>query len=128
MIALEVLINGVRQFLAGVEDWDLIHANILARRAASDDQKTDLYTINISGLPTQTQKGVLEHIRWGEKEVSLGDEITLRFVSVDSADAPIKRFRSDHEVQENPFTEEELLAFEKEDYLRLKAKFEASSV
>jgi hypothetical protein len=36
----------------------------------------------------------------------------------------VKRFRSDHEVQENPFTEEEMREMRYNDYLNLKEEFE----
>ena len=45
-------------------------------------------------------------------------------VDTDHPDPPTKRYRSDKEVQENPFTEEELKEMRRQDYLELKKEFE----
>ena len=124
MIAIEILVNGVRHVLAGSEDWELLHANIVAQRAGSAGLDRDEFSIKISGMPLQTQPGTLEHMRWGSRQLELGDELTVRLVSVDSSDPPLKRYRSDNTVQECPFTDAEIEELERQDYARLKAKFE----
>ena len=119
MIAFEIKINGEKVLLAGIEDWDLIHANILARREA----ETNDYDLKIGGLPIQTEKDKLEHVRWADIKLNLNDEITIKIVEIESADNPIKRYRSDNKVQEDPFTDEEIFEMQKQDYLILKEKF-----
>jgi len=122
MIAFEITVNGKKFVVAGIEDWDLLHTDIMARREADDDGG-NIYDLKVGGLPIQTEEGKLEHVRWPEAELKVGDEITIRIVETDSADKPIKRYRSDKTVQENPFTEEEMREFQKQDYLRLKELF-----
>ena len=126
MIALEVSINGERVFLAGIEDWDILHANLMARRAQMQGED-DEFEIDVGGLAQPKVQNQLEHVRWGRKKLSVGDAITIRIVQVSTADTPIKRYRSDREVQEDPFTEEEILEMQKEDYLWLKKKFEVET-
>ncbi len=123
MIALEISINGKKVLTAGVEDWDLLHANIIAKRAR-EQQEHDEFDINVGGLPQQVEQEKLEHIRWGRKKLQIGDEITIRLIDTDSVDAPLKRYRSDKKVQEQPFTDEEIYQMQKETYLELKKKFE----
>lgn len=55
------------------------------------------------------------------RNLAVGMQVTIKIVEADRADEPVRRYRSDREVQENPFTDEEI---EREDWLRLKAKFE----
>jgi hypothetical protein len=127
MFALEVSINGEVALTAGVEDWTLIHADILALRA-NEKIEEDRFEIKVDGMPQQVTQGQHEHIRWGTKRLQLGDVIQVRLIETESVDPPIKRYRSDKEVQENPFTEEEIYEMEKETYLQLKKKFEKKDV
>jgi hypothetical protein len=61
VFALVISINGEEAATVGVEDWDLLHANLMARR--NDAPAENEYDLSISGLPIQTEKGKLEHIR-----------------------------------------------------------------
>ncbi len=61
MIALEISINGKKVLTAGVEDWDLLHANIIAKRAR-EQQEHDEFDINVGGLPQQVEQEKLEHM------------------------------------------------------------------
>lgn len=127
MLAFEIMINGEKVLAAGVEDWDLIHADIMARRA-KEAIESDEYELSVGGLPQQIEDGKLEHIRWGRTELKLGDQITIRLIETDAADPPIRRYRSDRQVQEEPFTEEEILEMQKETYIELKKKFEGTDL
>ncbi len=122
MLALKVSINGKENFVAGLEDWDSLHAVIMALREASDDN-TDLIDFKIGGLAEEVEAGKLEHVRWPTIKLDIGDEVTLAIIDANVADKPLKRYRSDSTVQESPFTDEELFELEKQDYLRLKEKF-----
>ena len=55
--------------------------------------------------------------------IVVGDEVSITIVETETVDKPIKRYRSDKSVQEDPFTEEELFELQKKDYLRLKELF-----
>jgi hypothetical protein len=125
MFALVISINGTQVLTAGVEDWDLLHTDIMAKREKGVELGE--YELNVTGLPVQVEKGKLEHLRWGRRPLKVGDEVTIRLAEVTTADAPIKRYRSDREVQEDPFTEEEVRQRQWETYLALKEKFEGGA-
>lgn len=122
MIAFEIKLNGKKLVVAGIEDWDLIHANIMARRGVNDNSD-NIYDLKIFGLPQQIEEGKLEHARWPETKLNVGDEVSIKIVEVDAAEKPLKRYRSDKNVQENPFTDQEIYEMQKQDYLALKEKF-----
>jgi hypothetical protein len=48
------------------------------------------------------------HLLEPRRSLKVGDEVTIRLMEVSTADPPIKRYRSDREAQESPFTDEEL--------------------
>lgn len=48
----------------------------------------------------------------------------VEVIETDDITEPRKRFRSDHQVQEDPFTEEEAREMRYQDYLELKKEFE----
>lgn len=123
MIAFEISINGKKFVLAGFEDWNLLHAHVNARRARKTGE-IDEFEITVGGLAEPRDPEILEHVRWGRRDINLGDEISFRLVEVPSADEPIKRYRSDRTRQENPFTEDEIREMQFQSYLRLKEIFE----
>ena len=122
MIAFKVLINGKQQFVTGIEDWDSLHAVIMAIRGDKDDPD-HTFDLKIGGLAQEVEPGKLEHVRWPNIDLCVGDEISITIVETNEIDKPIKRYRSDKSVQENPFTEKELLELQKQAYLRLKEQF-----
>ncbi len=123
MIAFEIEINGKKYCLAGIEDWDLLSTTMMARRSQNENE-IDEFELNVRCLAQQKVENQYEHVRWGRQELSIGDEIIIRIVEVSAADEPIKRYRSDKDVQENPFTEEEIYEMQKKTYIELKKKFE----
>jgi len=125
MIALDISKNGERMVLAGFEDWAILGATLTAHHDWRD--ASDEFDIDVRGLAQPVAEDQFEYVRWGRKKLSVGDAITIRIVQVSTADSPIKRFRENKGMTENPFTEEELLKMQKEDYLFLKKKFEGES-
>lgn len=123
MLALEVVLNGGKSLLAGFEDWDMLTAFLRAQRAGRTHVKNE-FELNVHGLAQPQTDGVYEYVRWQSLQLAVGDELVLRLVDVSEADPPIKRYRSDKTVQENPFTDEELEEMERQNYRRLKKKFE----
>ena len=123
MFAFDVLVNGERILTAGIEDWGLIHADVVANRSRGPDEE-DVYELSVSGVAQQVAKGKIEHVRWGRRPLSVGDEVTFRLVEAAKADVPIKRYRSDINIQENPLTEGEIRQMNLETYLHLKKIFE----
>ena len=63
-------------------------------------------------------------IEGGMDDLAVGDKVEIEVVETIEIDQPKKRFRSDHEVQEDPFTEEEAREMRYQDYLELKKEFE----
>ena len=123
MIAFEVSINGVKLLTAGAEEWDLLTSDVMAKRAR-ELQENDEFEINVRCLLQQVDQDKLEHMRWARRKLQIGDEILIRLIDTVSVDAPLKRFRSDSKVQEQPFTDDEIYEMQKETYLELKRKFE----
>jgi len=122
MFAFEISVNGTSTLLAGVEDWCSLSAILTAKRAR-DQNSVDDFDLYVGGLVLPDIEGH-HHVRWVRQHLAMGDEVTIRLVEVPEADAPKNRFRSDKNVQENPFTEEEIYEMQKEEYLRLKKIFE----
>ena len=60
---------------------------------------------------------IRHHFRWSERKLRVGSAVTVRVVDIDLPDPPVKRFRSDAEIQECPFTEEEMRQMRYDDYL-----------
>ncbi|MDP3460827.1 MAG: hypothetical protein Q8S09_16270 [Hyphomonas sp.] len=125
MIAFELSINGEPAGTFGFEDWTILSAILVASKAnARRPDSVDEFRLDIGGLETNREPGAHYHLRLFKTLLGMGDEVLLRIVETDLVNAPIKRHRSDRTVQESPFTEEEELEFEREEYERLKAKFE----
>jgi hypothetical protein len=123
VLAFEIEVDGERQFVAGTQDWSLLALHIDALRHG-DDPSGEEIRISMGGLSEPDANGVPHHVRWGNRTLQIGSKVTVTIVETDEPSDPIRRYRSDHEVQENPFTDEEIAEFERADWLRLKAKFE----
>lgn len=123
MLALVICINGEQLLVAGEETCELLTADVFAMRQSDADDSE--YHVGVSGLPEQREEGKSEHIRWKRLPFNIGDEISLRLTDVSTADKPIRRYRSDSKVQENPYTDEEIRERQWQSYLWLKKKFES---
>lgn len=128
MLALEVEIDGERFVVAGSEDWGLLSVILTAQRGTPDapavSARTDSVDVRVGGLTERDGSGQTHHLRWGNKELRLGSRVSVRVIEVDQADTPIKRYRSDAQVQENPFTDNEIREMRWKEYLELKKEFE----
>ena len=128
MIALVVEIDGEKYLVAGVEDWSLISAHLTAMRGSAGDSEAknpeDEIDLAIGGLTRPDASKQRFHFRWPRRELKVGSSVKITVVDVQECDAPIKRYRSDKEVQESPFTEEEMREMRRQDYLKLKEEFE----
>ena len=71
--------------------------------------------------------GAQYHVRWSKRQLTIGSKITIEITETDAPDEPERRYRSDREVQESPYSDEEIEQFEREEWLRLKAKFEPNA-
>ncbi len=126
MIAFQVEIDGHKTMLAGVEDWSILALHVNAIRNEEGDGK-DQIEFRAGGLSLPNGEDIRQHFHWAAEPLQIGSAISIRVVEVDRADPPLKRYRSDAEVRESPFTEEEWRELRYQDYLKLKAEFEQES-
>ena len=126
MIALKIRVNSEVMYVVGQKDVSILHSNVVVSRGNSERDVDDYIRLNTSGLSQDTDKGYPEHFRWKDRELQIGDVVEIEVVEADEIDAPVKRYRSDQEVQENPFTDEEVREMRYSDYLQLKEEFEGS--
>jgi len=125
MLAFDVEIDGARAFVAGTEDWSLLSLHVTASRKEDGSPVRDGYIeASMGGLTLPDDASVRHHFRWPVVPLEVGSVVTIKVVEVSSADLPKKRYRSDAQVQESPFTEDEEREMRYRDYLSLKAEFE----
>lgn len=125
MIALKLSVDGDELLTAGVEDWSLVNAQVLAMRSEPNSEVRDGYIeLAAGGLTMPDNENIRYHFRWPRVELPVGSVVTIEIVESENPTPPKKRFRSDAEVQENPFTDEEMREMRYQDYLNLKAEFE----
>ena len=127
MLAFEVLIDDQRVCPAGFEDRAVLSAIISAVHRREPKLGRNEIELSVGGLSETDANDVSHHLRWVRTELKLGTKVTVNIVDTDRPDEPVRRYRSDREVQEEPFTEEEIEEMERADWLRLKAKFEPES-
>lgn len=129
MLAYEVTVNGQNLPVAGMEDWSSMSIILSAIRDKDEEGGID-FTFHLGGLSLPDENGVDHHARWEKPQMglSVGSDIQIKIVDSDEVAPPVRRYRSDHEVQECPFTEEEMREMRYRDYLDLKAEFEPSDL
>ena len=124
MIAYEVRINGSLATTVGQEDMSILTAILTTSRGNQEQSIDDYIRLSLGGLSHETSDGYCEHFRWVVPDVEVGDRVELAIVETTEVDPPKKRYRSDHQVQEDPFTEAEAREMRYQDFLKLKAEFE----
>jgi hypothetical protein len=124
MIAIKIRVNGDLLYVIGQEDVSILNSNLVISRDNSERDVDDYIRLNAGGLSQDTDKGYPEHFRYKSQNLQVGDVVEMEIVDTDKIDAPVKRYRSDQEVQENPFTNEECREMRYNDYLQLKEEFE----
>lgn len=124
MLAFEIEIDGKHFCLAGVEDWSILAFHLDASRHSESDE----IRLSMGGLTQNDQNGVSHHVRWRDRQdLKVGSTVTVTVVDTNAPDPLLRRYRSDHDVQECPFTEEEMEEMQRAQWLALKAKFEPDS-
>jgi hypothetical protein len=125
MLAIQIDVDGERFAVIGAEDWSLLHADIIAMTAERDSKVRDGYIeLNAHGMTVPDAAKIRHHLRWPRKSLSVGSIVTMTVVDTTLVDPPVKRYRSDADVQESAFTDEEFREMRYQDYLALKAQFE----
>ena len=124
MLALKVEVDGAEPVMAGVEDWSVLGLNLSATRSDMSECFGHLRA-SVGGLSLPNMNAVCHHFRWKEWELRMGSGVVVTLVETDSPHPPLKRYRSDSEVREDPFTEAEAREMRLQDYLELKKEFGA---
>jgi hypothetical protein len=97
MIAMEVIKNGKKLCLAGAEDLGVLAASFSAGGRLGRDTwefagevTPPQMRLHVGGIASR--KGQSDtHLDWiGQLEIKAGDVVTLKFVEVDKADAPVE--------------------------------------
>jgi len=123
MLAFEINVNKEYIGNCGFEDWVVLNA-ILTALKPKDAPDEENVSFNVGGLADVNSENTGQYVRLIQRDLQIGDIIEIKIVESGQVIDPIKRYRSDSKIQENPFTEEEILQMEREDYERLRAKFE----
>jgi len=126
MIAFQIEVDGRPTVLAGAKDWSILALHVTASRQVGGG-RSDEVQLSVGGLSEDDQNGVSHHLRWKEQDLQIGTKVVVTVVETNVSDHPAKRYRSDAEIQENPFTDEETRELRWKDYQALKAEFEVSS-
>jgi len=125
MLAFEIEINGKKYVTAGVDDWSILSLHVTGSRSEENPLVRDgQIKLSVGGLTIPDHDKISHHFRWEPAPLEIGSNITIRVIDSHEVDEPKKRYRSDSEIQENPFTEEQMQKMKYEDYLALKAEFE----
>ena len=124
MLAFKIKINGIEKYIVGFEDWTTLGVDITAIKQ-NEHFPEDHINMTSRCSAEQIEPGKIEWARWQDHTLNVGDEISIEIIETQEATHPKKRYRSDSKVQENPYTEDEIVEFETETYQRLKAKFES---
>ena len=80
--------------------------------------------LHIGGLTQSDENGVSRHYRWATPNIQEGSRIEIEIVDSENCVPPARVYRSDREVQEPEFTEEEMRDMRYKGYLKLKKEFE----
>lgn len=123
MLAFKVTVNGEQLGVCGFDEWGVLNAHLSAGRGDGDDI-LDGVRLHVGGLERGSEEVPAHHLRFIGELLQVGDKVQFEIVDTDSVMAPLKRYRSDHEVKESPFTDAEIERMERESYEELKAKFE----
>lgn len=128
MIAFKIEIDGEEVVTAGFDDWSILALHVNASRgdpiSAFARAREDEVRFSVGGLSGRDDAGAAHHVRWKERLLEIGSQVTVKVVDTDRPDFPLNRYRSDANIQESPFTDEELKEMRWQDYLELKKEFE----
>jgi hypothetical protein len=124
MLAFEVFIDGERIYVAGVEDCAVLTALISATFRRPHSGTAGEIEFSAGGLMQSDAGGASYHMRWEPRQLQVGSQVTINVIETEQVDEPLRRYRSDRQVQESPWTDQEIEKFEREEWVRLKTQFE----
>ena len=125
MLAFEVFVDGERICVAGMADWAVMSVILTAvheGETAAGRPREGKLDVSTGGMSEKDGDGVAYHARWPRIDLAVGSQVTVNVLDTDDPDPPLNRYPSDR--PEKRFTDEEIEQMEREDYVRLKAKFE----
>ena len=104
MIAFEVLVNGIKACVAGLDGLGVLTAILSwAHRVPQSDgttsgeYPTQELTLEIGGLQSTRANQPDEHMSWLRSHLKVGDTVTINVKALDAVDEPESRVRQDSE-------------------------------
>jgi hypothetical protein len=122
MKAFRIVVDGKALGDLGIADFSV--ASVIVDFGRPAKVETIDYHFRVGGLTQPDKNGVSWHYRWACPTIQEGARIEIEIVDSDNCVPPTRLYRSDREVQESPFTEEEMRDLRYKDYLELKREFE----
>jgi hypothetical protein len=122
MKAFRVVVDGKAIGDLGVADFSV--ASVIVDFGRPSMAETIDYHLRVGGLTQPDENGICRHYRWACPSIQEGTRIEIEIVDSESCVPPTRLYRSDHKVQESPFTEEEVRNLRYQDYLSLKKEFD----
>lgn len=86
--------------------------------------RDDQCDFSISGMTERDESGKCHSYRWSTRKMPVGMRVTVEVVESSNGVIPVKWVPEEGELEQPPFTKEELREMWYEDYLRLKKEFE----
>jgi len=102
VLAFKIEVDGEHVALAGFHDWSVLGLHVPAGRGGLLPREH--LDLSVGGLSESDALGVAYHVRWRGRDLTIGSRVTVSIVDTDHPDPPVKRYRSDKEVQESSFT------------------------
>lgn len=96
----------------------MLASHISATRSA--EEKECLPRFSVGGLSHPDEEKNRNFFRWKEENLQIGDKVEIEDARTEEITEAVKIFRSNSDVQENPFTEDEMKEMRCQDYLELK--------
>ena len=122
MKAFRVVLDGKALGDLGVADFS--NTSIIIGFGRGSNAESIDYRLHLGGLTQSDENGVSRHYRWASPHLEEGSRIEIEIVDSDNCVPPTRLYRSDHEIQEPAFTEDEMRKMRYESYLELKKEFE----
>ena len=123
MKAFRIVVDGKVMGDLGVPDFS--NAHVIVDFGRADNAELIDYHLRVGGLTRPDKDGVCRSYRWACPGIQEGARVEIEIVDSEKCVPPTRLYRSDHKVQESPFTEEEMRNLRYQDYLTLKKEFEA---
>jgi hypothetical protein len=122
MKAFRVVVDGNALGDLGVADFD--NSSVIDGFGRGSHAEAVDYRLHVGGLTQFDENGVSRHYRWASPQIQEGSRIEIEIVDSANCVPPTRLYRSDQEIQEPAFTEEEMRKMRYESYLELKKEFE----